>query len=177
MYNSEIFLKEKQKQNMTFKGRPPAALGPTFCFGLTRANTLMWGKRVWSSRGSQHSLASPSPVTHRSNWCTNEETEGGGSGTCTVPSMDSHCHLPGKKTKTTSVVHNFVYVLDQNTCHKWITTKVLVLFSYFLNTDIVLSSNKCDSVNWWLTLIGALLQYKCVFFLDEVELSRYMARC
>lgn len=27
-----------------------------------------------------------------------------------------------------------------------------------------------------LTLTGALLQYKCVFFLDEVELSRYMAR-
>lgn len=25
-----------------------------------------------------------------------------------------------------------------------------------------------------LTLTGAWLQYKCVFFLDEVELSRYM---
>lgn len=68
----------------------------TFCFGLTRANTRIWGKKVWSSRGSQLILASPSPVTHKSNSCTNEEMEGGDRGMCTLPSIDSHCHTPGK---------------------------------------------------------------------------------
>lgn len=85
----------------SFRGNAGAALGPTFCFGLTRANTRMWGKRLCSSRGSQLSLASPSPVTHRSNCCTNEETEEGGSGTCTLPSIDSHCHSPVKQHRDT----------------------------------------------------------------------------
>ena len=41
------------------------------------------------------SRASPSPVTHRSYCSMNSSTEGGGRGTCTLPSMDSHCHSPG----------------------------------------------------------------------------------
>lgn len=51
---------------------------------------------MFSKRGSQLSLARPSPVTHRSNLCTNEETVGGGMGTDTLPSMDSHCHCAKK---------------------------------------------------------------------------------
>lgn len=96
MVQSKPFLLEYRTHTLTFKGHTAAGLEPTFCFGLTRANTRMWGKSVWSSRGSQLSLASPSPVMHKSYWRTNEDTEGGGTGTRTLPSMDSHCHSPGK---------------------------------------------------------------------------------
>ena len=101
-------------------------MGPTFCLGLTRANTRMWGKRVWSSWGSQLSLASPSPVTHKSNCCTNVATEGGGSGTRTLPSMDSHCHSPGKQNNIRYMTMYFNYVLSQNTYYKWITTAIFI---------------------------------------------------
>lgn len=158
------------------KGPPVAALGPTFCFGLTRANTAMWGKRVWSSWGSKHNLARPSPVTHRSNWCTNEETEGGGNGTWTLPSMDSQHHSPGKKKL---VLHNYycVYALLQKNQYK---KPCAIQLQSLILTLIFTSLLECYMWFWqcmtWFTLTRTRLQYQCVFFLDEVELSRYMAR-
>lgn len=153
-------------------------LGPTFCFGLTRANTCMWGKRAWNSWGSQLSLASPSPVTHKSNWRTKEETEVGGSGTRTLPSMDSHCHSPGKQI--TSEVNDSVLCLCPWPKHPLqITTRIFSYNLYYWHRyPLANLSITCNSVKWrlFLTLTRAWLQNKCVFFLDEVELSCYMAR-
>lgn len=93
---------------------PNVTLWLTFCFGLTRANTRMWGNRVWSSRGLLLNLASPSPVTHKSNSCTNEDREGGGTGTRTLPSMDSQCQSPLKENNFRHSIFHFSFLVKNN---------------------------------------------------------------